>query len=105
LGLLFDIISLLVFHFWAGKHSEWTANSVTASARELEMSPSPILQPELEHIDNRSDDALVVDLNSDLSGVAAENINMLSALMHVGSDLLRSTTTLVEAFVIIYFPR
>ncbi len=69
------------------------------------MSPSPILQPELEHIDNRSDDALVVDLNSDLSGVAAENINMLSALMHVGSDLLRSTTTLVEAFVIIYFPR
>ena len=33
------------------------------------------------------------------------NLNMLSALMHVGSDLLRSATTLVEALVILHYPR
>jgi Co/Zn/Cd efflux system component len=37
-------------------------------------------------------------------GHAMSNLNMLSALMHVGSDLLRSTTTLVEAVIIMRHP-
>jgi Co/Zn/Cd efflux system component len=32
------------------------------------------------------------------------NVNMLSALMHVFSDLLRSSTTLVEAIVLLQYP-
>ena len=34
----------------------------------------------------------------------AERVNMLSALGHVISDLMRSTTTLVEGIVLIYHP-
>jgi Co/Zn/Cd efflux system component len=32
------------------------------------------------------------------------NLNMISALMHVGSDLLRSTTTFIEAIIILRHP-
>ena len=31
------------------------------------------------------------------------NVNMLSALMHIGSDLLRSTTTFVEGVILLYY--
>ena len=81
-GLLVDLLSLM--SFWC-----WAATSNTIHGVEI-------------------NDGGVGRLEESPKGDAAShytpgkrNINMISALVHVGSDLLRSLTTLVEAIVIL----
>lgn len=75
-GLLFDVASLLAYKVWSK--------------------------------DDKAADAPANDLEESLDPSSGEkkkkDVNMLSALMHVLSDLARSTTTLVESIILLAYP-
>ena len=103
LGLLFDSISLAVFRICAraGPHAESRPISphlAITSDDEAVAKQLPLSFP----VSPKADDS--IDLREDAQ-VRAHDLNMLSALLHVGSDLLRSATTLIEAIVILRHPR
>lgn len=75
LGLVFDVISFCSYVFWASDHDGYRP------------------------VDAGDDDKGGVVVAKPAGRI---NVNMLSALMHVGSDFLRSLTTLVEGLVIMY---
>ena len=87
-GLLFDLISL-----WAYKHY---------STEAPEESTSSSSHPHHHHIDDHP----LNHRHKEQEGPDDHktNVNMLSALMHVFSDLLRSTTTFVESIVLFQYP-
>lgn len=76
-GLLFDAVGLVVYRIYGGSASDPRDSLVRVS----DVVPAP--------------DDVVGDL------AARTDINMCSALLHVLSDLMRSTTTLIEAVVIL----
>uniref|UniRef100_A0A7S2SW32 Cation efflux protein transmembrane domain-containing protein n=1 Tax=Rhizochromulina marina TaxID=1034831 RepID=A0A7S2SW32_9STRA len=86
LGLLFDMLSLFFYAFWNGaQHRGYTPLPSDGDQGKLGTSLSEVAGPR--------------------GGVAwLGNINMMSALLHVGSDFLRSLTTLIEATVILNIP-
>jgi hypothetical protein len=59
-----------------------------------------------KHHHHLGDHPLTHHHNDDVNHVvpSSTNVNMMSALMHVFSDLLRSTTTLVESIVLFQYP-
>mmetsp|Transcript_16 Transcript_16/g.19 ORF Transcript_16/g.19 Transcript_16/m.19 type:complete len:320 (+) Transcript_16:103-1062(+) len=80
-GLLFDSISLLSYKYFG--HEESSDNMELAKKELMDDHPA------IEDIPKQDD--LTCGINT----------NMCAALLHVLSDLLRSTTTLIEAIIII----
>jgi len=87
-GLLFDVLSLLAYKYWGDSD----ATEVKRAAGEEDT--------EHHHHHHIGDDPLKHRHGNDHEG---HNVNMLSALMHVFSDLLRSTTTLIESIVLFQY--
>jgi Co/Zn/Cd efflux system component len=88
-GLLFEFISL-----WAYKHYS------TEAPKEASAHPG---HPHHHHLEDHplQHRHKSTEGPNDHEGT---NVNMLSALMHVFSDLLRSTTTFVESIVLFQYP-
>lgn len=77
-GLLFDILSLYAYKYFSSDKGDEHAHHHHPGDKPLSHHHGE------EH--------------------AGHNVNMLSALMHVFSDLLRSTTTFVESLVLLNYP-
>jgi Co/Zn/Cd efflux system component len=88
-GLLFDVISL-----WAYKHY---ASDGSSEDEDNE-------HPHHHHLDDHPLSHRHHDEEDAAARKNRPNVNMLSALMHVFSDLLRSTTTFVESIVLFQYP-
>jgi Co/Zn/Cd efflux system component len=96
-GLVFDFISLTVY--WrcgersradkVDKINTCTTNAKEPSTDDPIYADAELMQPEVVHVD-----ALTCGINT----------NMCAALLHVLSDLGRSTTTLIESIVILLVP-
>ena len=102
LGLLFDAVSLVSFKLFSGKEaaldsgmsgSDSSASSAASSASSAASSSSAAAAA------SASGKASASTLSSNPG-----RVNMLSALGHVTSDLLRSTTTLVESIILLSSP-
>ena len=91
-GLLFDAVSLVSFKLFSGKEAALdpgiSGSDSFASSAASSASPAPA-----------SGKASASTLSSNPG-----RVNMLSALGHVTSDLLRSTTTLVESIILLSSP-
>ncbi|GMI29314.1 hypothetical protein TeGR_g214 [Tetraparma gracilis] len=91
-GLLFDVLSLLAYKYFTNTEDQ-PKKKLAAGEEE-----DPNFHPHHHHL---GDHPLEHRHGSDHAG---HNVNMLSALMHVFSDLLRSTTTLIESIVLFQYP-
>ena len=80
-GLVFDFISLYAYFKFSDEEN--------------------IKEGEHPHHHHIGDDPLRHVHNSDPGHEKTHNVNMLSALMHIGSDLMRSTTTFVEGIILL----
>lgn len=78
-GLLFDAATLYAYKYWGDSSSEDSKSEAANGNPE-----------DFRHGGHKHEEI--------------KNVNMLSALMHVFSDLLRSTTTLVESIVLFNYP-
>jgi len=76
-GLLFDAISLWSFWYHAKKDAQLEFEAQKTKAVEDGKTTAAVEKPE---------------------------VNMLTALLHVGADLLRSTTTFVEGIILLVLP-
>lgn len=76
-GLLFDFISLWSFWYHAKKDAELEFEAQKTKAVEDGKTTAQVKKPE---------------------------VNMLTALLHVGADLLRSTTTFIEGIILLFIP-
>eukprot|EP00310_Coccolithus_braarudii_P005772 CAMPEP_0183378420 /NCGR_PEP_ID=MMETSP0164_2-20130417/124905_1 /TAXON_ID=221442 /ORGANISM="Coccolithus pelagicus ssp braarudi, Strain PLY182g" /LENGTH=265 /DNA_ID=CAMNT_0025555979 /DNA_START=569 /DNA_END=1366 /DNA_ORIENTATION=- len=134
LGIVFDVLSLIAYQLWhlgPGKTTELLPSDTPTSLQPLDaravyhegppaaLTPEPDAAPAAaarrvppEDADRRGD-ATLLPPNEPLAcsrggsgsgGGGRSSINMLSALLHVLSDLARSTTTLVEGVFLLLRP-
>mmetsp|Transcript_9848 Transcript_9848/g.14808 ORF Transcript_9848/g.14808 Transcript_9848/m.14808 type:complete len:331 (+) Transcript_9848:74-1066(+) len=86
-GLCFDIVGFLAYYYWGQDLGPSIQEDHSKDHKPTTKENGEELLPVVELVDPSADEG---------------NINILSALMHVASDALRSITTLIEGFLILY---
>mmetsp|Transcript_42054 Transcript_42054/g.82720 ORF Transcript_42054/g.82720 Transcript_42054/m.82720 type:complete len:333 (-) Transcript_42054:383-1381(-) len=105
-GLVFDVTALASYHYFGTNKNSPEAGegyiegeSTYAAEAYNDTVKQSVTADGVQVVDNGSAVVKVSDGADELT--CGINTNMCAALLHVGSDLLRSTTTLIEGIIII----
>lgn len=92
-GLLFDVIALLYYYYYGSTDGSESSRSVSTSTTSADMDkrPQPKSHADLEDIEPTASKEEAKETTA---------LNMKSAMLHVGSDVLRSLTAIFCAIVI-----